>query len=70
MLLYIGGGTGVPRYQMGNQKPYIEEQTTQWPKEKIQKVKIRGVPGENLLSTAGHKHYIKVILYRWGPEYK
>ena len=26
------------RYQRGNQKPYIEEeQTTQWPKEKVQK---------------------------------
>ena len=28
------------RYQRGNQKPYIkEEQTTQWPKEKVQKDK-------------------------------
>ena len=25
----------------GNQKPYIEEQTTQWPKEKAQKDKQR-----------------------------
>jgi len=24
------------RYQSGNQNPYIEEQTTQWPKDKIQ----------------------------------
>ena len=24
------------RYEQGNQKPYIEEQTTQWPKEKVQ----------------------------------
>ena len=29
------------RYQMGNQNPYIEEQTTQWPKEKLQKDKQR-----------------------------
>jgi hypothetical protein len=30
------------RYQRGNQNPYIEEQTTQWPKEKkIQKDKQR-----------------------------
>jgi hypothetical protein len=30
------------RYQRGNQKPYIEEeQTTQWPKEKLQKDKQR-----------------------------
>ena len=30
------------RYQRGNQKPYIEEeQTTQWPKEKVQKDKQR-----------------------------
>jgi len=29
-------------YQMGNHSPHIEEeQTTQWPKEKIQKEKIR-----------------------------
>ena len=26
---------------MGNQKPYIKEQTTQWPKEKVQKDKQR-----------------------------
>jgi hypothetical protein len=25
----------------GNQNPYIEEQTTQWPKEKVQKDKQR-----------------------------
>jgi hypothetical protein len=25
------------RYQRSNQNPYIEEQTTQWPKEKVQK---------------------------------
>jgi hypothetical protein len=30
------------RYQRGNQNPYIEEgQTTQWPKEKVQKGKQR-----------------------------
>ena len=30
------------RYQRGNQNPYIEEeQTTQWPKEKVQKEKQR-----------------------------
>jgi hypothetical protein len=30
------------RYQRGNQNPYIEEeQTTQWPKEKVQKDKLR-----------------------------
>ena len=30
------------RYQMGNQNPYIEEeQTTQWPKEKVQQDKQR-----------------------------
>jgi hypothetical protein len=28
-------------YQRGNQNPYIEEQTTQWPKEKVQKDKQR-----------------------------
>ena len=29
------------RYQRGNQNPYIGEQTTQWPKEKVQKDKQR-----------------------------
>ena len=29
------------RYQRGNQNPYIEEQTTQWPKEKVRKDKQR-----------------------------
>ena len=30
------------RYQRGNQNPYIEEeQTTQWPKEKVQKDKLK-----------------------------
>jgi len=32
------------RYQRANQKPYIEEeQTTQWPKEKLQKDKQRSI---------------------------
>jgi len=29
------------KIQKGNQNPYIEEQTTQWPTEKIQKDKQR-----------------------------
>jgi hypothetical protein len=36
------------RYQRSNQNPYIEEQTTQWPKEKRQKDKQRST-----------KHYIE-----------
>jgi hypothetical protein len=32
---------GARRYQRGNQNPYIEEQTTQWPNEKVQKDKQR-----------------------------
>ena len=32
------------RYKRGNQNPYIEErQTTQWPKEKVQKDKQRAI---------------------------
>ena len=32
------------RYQRGNQNPYIkEEQTTQWPKEKVHKDKPRSI---------------------------
>ena len=34
----------VCRHQRGNQNPYIEEeQTTQWPKEKVQKDKQRSI---------------------------
>ena len=33
--------TRVWRYQRGNQNPYIEEETTHWPKEKGQKDKQR-----------------------------
>ena len=29
------------KYQRDNQNPYIKEQTTQWPKEKVQKDKQR-----------------------------
>jgi hypothetical protein len=36
------GGPFCGSYQWGNQNPYIEEeQTTQWPKEKVQKDKQR-----------------------------
>jgi hypothetical protein len=38
------------RYQRGNQNPYIEEQTTQLPKEKVQKDKQRSTK---------HKHKTK-----------
>ena len=41
-LLLIISVRGARRYQRGNQNPYIEEeQTTQWPKEKVQKDKQR-----------------------------
>jgi hypothetical protein len=30
-------------YQKGNQNPYVEEQTIQWPKEKVQKDKQRSI---------------------------
>ena len=36
------------RYQRGNQNPYIEEeQTTQWPKAKVQKDKQRSTKHTN-----------------------
>jgi hypothetical protein len=38
----------VQRYQRGNHNPYIEEQTRQWPKEKVQK-------GNNDLQNITHK---------------
>jgi hypothetical protein len=46
-ILWVGTTTNSPlrrvwRYQRGNQNPYVEEeQTTQWPKEKVQKGKQR-----------------------------
>jgi hypothetical protein len=46
-----GAGTAYPSgapeitHERGNQNPYIEEeQTTQWPKEKVQKYKQRSMP--------------------------
>jgi hypothetical protein len=33
--------TMAKRYPRGNHNPYIEEQTTQWPKEKVQNDKQR-----------------------------
>ena len=41
----------VLKYQRGKQNPYIEKQTTQWPKEKVQKDKQR--------STKHYTVYIK-----------
>ena len=42
MTIPKGNVRWVWRYQRGNQNPYIEEgQTTQWPKEKVQKKKQR-----------------------------
>jgi hypothetical protein len=35
--------TMAKRYQRGNQNPYIKEQTTQWPKEKVHKDKQRSI---------------------------
>jgi len=43
-MIYRKCGPGVRRvwrYQRGNQNPYIKEQKTQWPKEKVQKDKQR-----------------------------
>ena len=49
--LKILSGRRVWRYQRGNQNSYIEEeQTTQWPKEKVQKDKQRSTK---------HTHKIK-----------
>jgi hypothetical protein len=43
------------RYQRGNKNQYIEEgQTTQWPKEKVQKDKQRSTKHTHKL----HKHYL------------
>jgi hypothetical protein len=40
---------GFRRYQRGNQNPYIEEeQTTQWPKEKVQKDKWRSTKNTHM----------------------
>jgi len=41
-IVHVLEGRRVWRYQSGNQNPYIEEeQTTQWPNEKVQKDKQR-----------------------------
>ena len=40
-IFYFGSRREVWRYQRGNHNPYIEGQTKQWPKEKVQKNKQR-----------------------------
>jgi hypothetical protein len=62
-------------YQRGNQKPYIEEeQTTQWPKEKVQKDKQRSTKHtyktkdrvtRTLLKTGGELRYSGRISSSW-----
>jgi len=48
------------RYQRGNQNPYIEEeQTTQWPKEKVQKDKHKYLTKHGMLD----KGYKLVLLH-------
>ena len=51
----------VCRYQRGNQNPYIEEeQTTQWPKEKVQKDKQRST--KHTYQTKDRVNYGLVII--------
>jgi len=55
---------GVRRYQRGNHNPYIEEgQTTQWPKEKVQKDKQRSTK-----HTYKTKDRVKQTLLKTGGE--
>jgi hypothetical protein len=43
-LLYLIFVKRVGRYQLGNQNPLIEEgQTTQWPKEKVQRNNLQNI---------------------------
>jgi uncharacterized protein YxeA len=50
---------GVRRYQRGNQNPYIEEQTTQWPKEKVQKDKQHNCKKQSKNTTSEqHQNHI------------
>jgi hypothetical protein len=52
------------RYQRSNQNPYIEEeQTTQWPKEKVQKDKQRSTKHTHNKSVA--TEVIQELAYRW-----
>jgi len=55
-------------YQRGNQNPYIEEeQTTQWPKEKVQKSKQRSTKhthkSKDLVTRTPLKPFIHVVTY-------
>ena len=54
------------RYQRSNQNPYIEnEQTTQWPKEKVQKDKLRSTKHTHKTKDRATRTPRKLLLYRF-----
>ena len=55
------------RYQRGNQNPYIEEegQTTQWPKEKVQKDKQRSTKNTHKSKDQVTGTPLKTGIYGW-----
>ena len=56
------------RYQRGNQNPYIEEeQTTQWPKEKIQKDKQRSTKHTHKTKDRVTRISLKIPLLNQSP---
>jgi hypothetical protein len=57
------------RYQRGNQNPYIEEeQTTQWPKEKVQKDKQRSTKHTYKTNDRVTRTRLKPGMYSGAPE--
>ena len=59
------------RYQRGNQIPYIEEeQTTQWPKEKVQKDKQRSTKHTYKTKDRVTRTPLNVLFIIWWEKYK
>jgi len=66
-VLLVGRVWRVWRYQRGINNPYIEEKTTQWPKEKVEKDKQR--PTKHTQSTWWRSFqknwYLRLYYYHW-----
>ena len=64
LFYFLQNGWRVWRYQRGNQNPYIEEeQTTQWPKEKVQKDKQRSTKHTNKTKDRVTRTPLKSLVY-------
>ena len=62
VIIFVRRIRRVWRYQRGNQNPYVEEeQTTQWPKEKVQKDKQRSTKHTHKTKDFMHCQKVKLV---------